>query len=75
MANKEPDNKKKEAIRLAQLSSLGIQTVLCTMIGYGVGLWLDKKFTTHGVALIIFLLIGIAAGFVSIFRTLSSNKE
>ena len=55
------------------MMSVGIQLVLCTFIGIGIGWYLDKRFHAAPVFLIIFMLLGIGAGFINVFRTL--NKD
>lgn len=54
---------------IAMLSTLGLTLVFATMIGLAIGIYLDKKFNTSPWLTIIFLLIGIAAGFKSLIQT------
>jgi ATP synthase protein I len=54
---------------IATLSTLGLTLVFATMIGLAIGIYLDKKFNTSPWLTIIFLLIGIAAGFKSLIQT------
>ena len=51
------------------LSTLGLTLVFATMIGLAIGIYLDKKFNTSPWLTIIFLLIGIAAGFKGLIQT------
>ena len=53
--------------QLGKLSIIGIQMVVSTFIGLGIGLYLDDKFETSPWLTIFFLIIGIAAGFKNIF--------
>jgi ATP synthase protein I len=69
----QPEDNKKETLRLAQLSSVGIALVLCTMIGFGIGYFIDLKLHTSPVFVLIFLILGIAAGFYNVFRTLAQS--
>ncbi|MDO8426425.1 MAG: AtpZ/AtpI family protein [Deltaproteobacteria bacterium] len=55
---------------LAMLSSMGITMVASTFIGLLIGIYLDKFFSTKPVFTIIFLILGIAAGFKSMFETI-----
>ncbi len=55
---------------LAMLSSVGITMVASTFIGLLIGIYLDKFFSTKPVFTIIFLILGIAAGFKSMFETI-----
>jgi ATP synthase protein I len=51
---------------LAYYSSLGISVALAIFIGLGVGVWLDRKFDTSPWLTLIFLVLGIIAGFRNI---------
>lgn len=48
---------------VAELSTLGLTMVFATLIGLAIGLYLDKKLNTSPWLTILFLIIGIAAGF------------
>jgi ATP synthase protein I len=67
--------KGREFIRLTRLSSIGIALVLCTFIGYGIGFYLDVWLHTRLVFTIIFLVFGIAAGFLNAFRTIAKDSD
>ncbi|HAG51304.1 MAG: hypothetical protein A2X87_04850 [Deltaproteobacteria bacterium GWC2_42_51] len=54
--------------RLAWVSSLGISMVLATFVGLYIGVYLDKLFSTTPWLTIIFLIIGIIAGFINIYE-------
>ena len=45
----------------------------CTLVGYAIGYFLDKAFGTHFLTL-IFLLLGIAAGFIELIRETRPDK-
>ena len=53
---------------VAMLSTLGLTMVIATMIGLAIGVWLDSKLNTSPWLTIIFLLIGIAAGFNKVIQ-------
>ena len=53
---------------LGDLLSIGIMFPACIAIGYGVGYLLDRSFATGTTFKLIFLLLGIAAGFVNLFK-------
>ncbi len=53
---------------LGYFASLGISVALAIFIGLGIGLWLDKKFDTSPILMLIGLAFGIAAGFSNIIR-------
>jgi len=48
-------------------SSMGIAMVMATVIGLVLGLWLDGLFDTNPWLTLIFLGIGIVAGFRNIY--------
>ena len=59
-----------------QLSKyLGLAFLLpcATLVGYVIGYYLDRAFGTHFLTL-IFLLLGIASGFIELLRELKSDK-
>lgn len=45
----------------------------CTLVGYAIGYFLDKAFGTHFLTL-IFLVLGIAAGFIELIRETRPEK-
>lgn len=49
------------------LSTVGITLVFATVIGYYMGVCLDRSFGTSPWLTIIFLIFGIAAGFKNLF--------
>jgi ATP synthase protein I len=57
---------------LAELSSIGMTLVLATVIGLAGGYWLDRWLGTAPWLTLIGLCLGIAAGFVSLVRTVRS---
>ncbi len=65
-----PDNKKEKGLFKQTLaaSQLGLHMVLATFVGLAMGYGLDKLFDTKPLMTIIFLMIGIAAGFLELFR-------
>lgn len=54
--------------QLLQASSIGLNLVLSTFIGLAIGYGLDSHFHTSPWLTIIFLLIGIIAGFRELLR-------
>ena len=52
---------------LAVASSMGFAMVLATVIGLVIGYYLDKAFGTSPWFLLIFLILGIIAGFKNIW--------
>ena len=54
--------------QLWRASMIGIHIVTSTFVGLAMGYWLDRLFGSEPWLTIIFLLIGIAAGFRDLFR-------
>jgi ATP synthase protein I len=46
----------------------------CAVVGYAIGHYLDKAFGTSWLTL-VFLLLGIAAGFVELFREMNAASK
>lgn len=63
-----PKKQLQEIRDLVGLSSLGLTLVFSTFIGLALGLWLDKLLHTKPFLTIAFLVLGVVAGFVNIFR-------
>lgn len=53
---------------VAQLSTVGLTLALAVGIGIGLGWWLDQRFKTNGILVIVGALIGIGAGFRELIR-------
>jgi ATP synthase protein I len=62
------DNDKGSLRRHANIASIGINLVVATFVGLGIGLYLDKYFGTAPWLMLIFLVFGIAAGFKNMFE-------
>lgn len=63
-----------EGHMLAQASAVGITFAVAIVLGLALGWWVDKKFDTAPVGLLVGLLIGIAAGFKNLF-TVSARLD
>lgn len=69
-------NRRQRSIRNAALAStIGVTLVVCITIGYLFGSWLDTKFGTSPWLMLLFTLIGIAAGFMEMLRILRMISE
>lgn len=69
-------DRQQRSIRNAALAStIGIVLVVCTAIGYLFGSWLDTKFGTSPWLMLVFTLMGIAAGLVEMLRILRMISE
>jgi len=64
---------KKLSIQMAYASSIGIAMVLAIFGCLLLGSYLDRKFDSGHVFTIVFLLIGISAGFRNIFVLIQRN--
>lgn len=54
--------------QLIDASSVGLQLVISTFVGFAIGYFLDRFFKTSPWLTIIFLIIGIIAGFLELLR-------
>ena len=71
------DMKKPLMAQVAEYTSLAFLLPVAAVVGYVMGYLLDKAFGTHFLY-IVFLLLGIAAGFVQLIRVLlrdTSNTD
>lgn len=66
MPEKEPE--KPLFKQLLEASSVGIQLVLSTFVGFAMGYYLDKFFGTSPWLTVIFLVLGIIAGFYDLVK-------
>lgn len=66
--------KKSAMEQVGQYTSLAFLLPASTFVGYAIGYLLDKAFGTHFLYL-VFLLLGIAAGFVELFRRLLQDSK
>lgn len=62
----------KQAVRLG---SVGIELAVSTVVGWLVGHWLDGKLSTKPWLGIAFLLLGVIAGFRSLFLTARKQSQ
>jgi ATP synthase protein I len=65
----------RESRELVGLSALGLGLVFSTFIGLAIGLWLDKALHTKPLFTLVFLVLGITAGFVNIFRSVRRGNR
>ena len=50
------------------LSTAGLQIVISILIGFGFGLWLDRWLGTKPWLMLLFIIFGVAAGFLNVYR-------
>jgi ATP synthase protein I len=65
----------KQNWRMLQYTSVGIEMGVATLIGWWIGSWLDKEFDTYPWLSLVFLLIGVAAGFKGLFRAAKQSMR
>lgn len=68
--NSRKDDKQRSFQQLNLILSVGMIFPACIVIGYGMGYLLDRWLGTHSLK-IVFLLFGVAAGFVNFVRMVS----
>ena len=67
--NSRKEDNRRALQQVANLVSVGMVFPIAIVIGYVIGYYLDRWFGTSFLK-IVFLLIGIAAGFVGFYRTI-----
>lgn len=70
-AGKEPSSWK----ALGDVASVGITLVVATVIGLAAGYYADRWLATSPLFLLLGLALGIAAGFVSLFRSVKAAER
>lgn len=62
------DKKEKPLLDLmGDVGTMGMHMVASTFVGMGIGWWLDKQFDTKPWLMVIFLVLGIVAGFKNMY--------
>ena len=72
--NSRKDDNRRMFQQLGGLLSVGMVFPVAIVIGYGMGYYLDKWLGTSFLK-IVFLLLGVAAGFVSFYRAISQLEK
>jgi ATP synthase protein I len=60
---------------LGEVASIGITMVAATLIGLGAGYYADRWLGTSPWLTLVGLLLGIAAGFVNLFRSAKAAER
>ena len=68
-----PPPRKTAASQYAEYTSLALLLPVSTLVGYGIGYWLDRRFGTHWLT-ILFLILGSVAGFVQLVRQIMRDS-
>lgn len=70
---------KRETVRslkeLAYYSSIGLSVALSIFIGLGLGVFLDRYFGTHPWMTLIFMVLGIAAGYKNLGLAIKKSRK
>ena len=69
-----PSPKRPLWAQIGDYASLGVMLPAATVTGYFIGVLLDHLFHTSFLY-IVFLLLGIVAGFLEVIRVVSKNSE
>jgi ATP synthase protein I len=66
----------RKLLRLVGLAStVGLTLVLSTVIGLAIGIWLDRVFNTGPWLTLVFLVVGIVAGFRNFYRFMTKSTR
>jgi len=73
-----PEEKKPEQMAEAFkgvyiLATAGIQIVVSILIGFAMGLWLDRWLGTKPWMMLLFIMFGVAAGFLNVYRIIVNS--
>lgn len=69
-------NETKKQIRLVGLAStIGMSVVFSIFIGLAIGYWLDSKFGTLPLFSLVFLVMGVIAGFRNYYRFMKRQEK
>jgi len=60
---------------LAYFSSIGLSVALSIFIGLGMGVWLDRRYDSNPWCTLIFLGLGIAAGYRNIGLAIRKSRK
>ncbi len=55
------------------LGTVGVQSVVSILIGFGIGLALDRWLNTAPWFMLLFIFLGVAAGFLNIYRVAAKD--
>jgi len=57
------------------VTQIGLTVIICILLSLLIGRYIDLKLGTQGIFTVVFILIGIAAGFVSVYRQIIDKNE
>ena len=61
--------------QLGDASTIGLQVGLSVFIGLAIGVWLDSKFDTSPKLALLFLVFGVASGFLNYYRFIKRQQD
>ncbi|MDH5477355.1 MAG: AtpZ/AtpI family protein [Nitrospinota bacterium] len=73
-----PEEKKPEDVVGAAkgvyiLTTAGVQIAVSVIIGFGMGLWIDRWLGTRPWFMLLFILLGVVAGFLNVYRIVQKS--
>jgi F0F1-type ATP synthase assembly protein I len=71
------DKKKiaRDYVEASRLTSVGVGLLISVMIGWFIGNTIDNHFHTVPVFMVIFVILGMGAGLLNVFRTLGNYGD
>jgi F0F1-type ATP synthase assembly protein I len=68
-------DKRRDLFKMARLSSVGIEIVLCTAVSFFIGSFADKHLHTFPILTFIFVILGLGAGIYNVIKTIDRNSD
>lgn len=59
----------------AKYTSIPMTMLACTIVGYLIGAFLEKKYPTGGIFVAVFVMLGVAAGFREMLQTVKKPDK
>lgn len=69
-----PDGSK-QLKAFARVGAVGIELAVSTIVGFLGGRWLDQKLATDPYLSVVGLILGVVAGFLSLYRALKAAQQ
>jgi ATP synthase protein I len=69
-----PDSRK-QLKAFARVGAVGIELALSVVVGLLGGMWLDKHFSTQPLLTLAGLILGVIAGFRSLYQTVRKQSQ
>lgn len=69
------DETRKYIRQLAMASSIGFQVAFAIFIGLAIGVWLDSRLGTFPWLALVFLVMGVVAGFMNYYRFVRRQQQ